>query len=109
MKNEMIAKVLKELRKQNSLTVHDVVLKLSDKAIHVADKTLYGWESGQAQPDADTLLVLCEIYQVDDILSTFGYKENTPINATEYEKKVIFALREHPEMASAVNKLLDIE
>ena len=108
MKNEMIAKVLKELRKQNSLTVHDVVLKLSDKSINVADKTLYGWESGQAQPDADTLLVLCEIYQVDDILSTFGYKENTPINATEYEKKVIFALREHPEMASAVNKLLDI-
>ena len=52
MKNEMIAKVLKELRKQNSLTVHDVVLKLSDKAINVADKTLYGWESGQAQPDA---------------------------------------------------------
>ena len=103
MKNEMIAKVLKELRKQNSLTVHDVVLKLSDKSINVADKTLYGWESGQAQPDADTLLVLCEIYQVDDILSTFGYKENTPINATEYEKKVIFALREHPEMASAVN------
>ena len=50
MKNEMIAKVLKELRKQNSLTVHDVVLKLSDKAINVADKTLYGWESGQAQP-----------------------------------------------------------
>ena len=99
----------KELRKQNSLTVHDVVLKLSDKSINVADKTLYGWESGQAQPDADTLLVLCEIYQVDDILSTFGYKENTPINATEYEKKVIFALREHPEMASAVNKLLDIE
>lgn len=109
MKNEMIAKVLKELRKQNSLTVHDVVLKLSDKSINVADKTLYGWESGQAQPDADTLLVLCEIYQVNDILSTFGYKENTPINATEYEKKVIFALRKHPEMVSAVNKLLEIE
>lgn len=46
MKNEMIAKVLKELRKKNSLTVHDVVVKLSDKSINVADKTLYGWESG---------------------------------------------------------------
>ena len=109
MKNEMIAKGLKELRKQNSLTVHDVVLKLSDKSINVADKTLYGWESGQAQPDVDTLLILCEIYQVDDILSTFGYKENLTINATEYEKKVISALREHPEMVPAINKLLDIE
>ena len=68
MKKEMIAKVLKELRKKNSLTVHDVVIKLSDKSINVADKTLYGWESGQAQPDADTLLVLCEIYHVDEIL-----------------------------------------
>ena len=109
MKNEMIAKVLKELRRKNSLTVHDVVVKLGDKSINIADKTLYGWESGQAQPDVDTLLILCEIYQVDDILSTFGYKENLTINATEYEKKVISALREHPEMVPAINKLLDIE
>lgn len=46
MKNEMIAKVLKELRRKNSLTVHDVVVKLGDKSINIADKTLYGWESG---------------------------------------------------------------
>ena len=109
MKNEMIAKVLKELRRKNSLTVHDVVVKHGDMSINIADKTLYGWESGQAQPDADTLLILCEIYQVDDILSTFGYKENLSINATEYEKKDISAMREHPEMAPAINKLLDIE
>lgn len=46
MKNEMIAKVLKELRKKNSMTVHDVVVRLGNKSINIADKTLYGWESG---------------------------------------------------------------
>ena len=109
MKNEMIAKVLKELRKQNEMSVRDVVIKLEDKSVKIADKTLYGWESGQAQPDADTLLILCEIYHVNDILSTFGYKNSPPLNPTEFEKKLIIALREHPEMTPAIVKLLDMD
>lgn len=32
MKNEMIAKVLKEARKQNALSVKDVVCRLEDKS-----------------------------------------------------------------------------
>ena len=61
MKNEKIAKVLKESRKRNRLSVGDVVTRLADHSCKVAEKTVYGWESGQAQPDADTLLLLCEI------------------------------------------------
>lgn len=109
MKNEMIAKVLKELRKQNEMSVRDVIMKLEAKSVNIAEKTLYGWESGQAQPDADTLLILCEIYHVNDILSTFGYKASLPLNPTEFEKKIILALREHPEMTPAITKLLDID
>ena len=108
MKNEMIAKALKELRKQNNLTVREVVAKLENHSKNVAEKTLYGWESGQSQPDADTLLVLCEIYNVNDILTTFGYCNNTPITLTEFEKKIIINLRKHPEMTDAIKKLLDM-
>lgn len=109
MKNEMIAKVLKEARKQNALTVRDVVYRLEDKSLNVAEKTVYGWENGQSQPDADTLLLLCEIYNIDDILGTFGYSEHVPIHITAFEKKLILNLRKHPEMLDAVKKLLDMD
>lgn len=109
MKNEMIAKVLKEVRKQNALSVKDVVYKLQDKNLSVAEKTVYGWESGQSQPDADTLLLLCEIYNIEDILGTFGYNETPSLQITNFERKLIFNLRQHPEMLDAVKKLLDME
>lgn len=71
MKNANIAKVLKEYRKQNQLSVNDVVVCLSEKDLNVSPKTIYGWESGQSQPDADTLMLLCEIYNITDILGCF--------------------------------------
>lgn len=46
MKNDNIAKKLKFYRKQNNLSVHDVACQLSIDQNVVADKTIYGWESG---------------------------------------------------------------
>ncbi len=48
MKNDNIAKKLKFYRKQNNLTVHDVASRLSVDQNIVADKTIYGWESGDS-------------------------------------------------------------
>lgn len=75
MKNPNISKVLKTYRKLNHYSVNDLVLKLEDHRLPVAPKTIYGWESGQTQPDADTLLTLCKIYNIDNILGTFGYND----------------------------------
>lgn len=108
MKNEKIAKVLKEHRKQSQLSVHDVALRLSQRSSPVAEKTVYGWESGQSQPDADTLLVLCDIYEIEDILETFGYKNKPPLNITSFERELIVRLRNNPQMLPAVKKLLDM-
>ena len=60
MRNEYIPKVLKEYRKKNHYTVNDVSLMLRERSLEVAPKTIYGWESGQANPSADMLLTLCE-------------------------------------------------
>ena len=79
MRNELIPKVLKEYRKQNNYSVNDVALLLHERSFDVAAKTIYGWESGQAQPSADILLTLCEIYKVADILSAFGYNNEEDI------------------------------
>ena len=108
MKNEMIAKVLKETRKQNALSVKDVVSRLHDKSLSVSEKTIYGWENGQSQPNADTLLVLCEIYNINDILGAFGYNDKHSLEITHIEENIILSLRKHPEMLNAVKKLLDM-
>ena len=108
MKNENIAKVLKECRKQNNLSVKDVSERLSEKSLVVAEKTIYGWESGQSQPDADTLLILCDIYKINDILGTFGYTEKSNFAITKNEQNLILKYREHPELQDAINKLLDL-
>lgn len=109
MKNETIAKVLKESRKQNALSVRNVAARLESKSLMVAEKTIYGWENGQSQPNADTLLVLCEIYNINDILGTFGYKDNPSMEITNFEKTMILHLRQHPEMVEAIKKLLDMK
>lgn len=106
MRNELIAKVLKEYRKKNNLSVADVALLLHDQNIDVASKTIYGWESGQAKPSADILLTLCELYNITDILSVFGYREQKDFHITASEQRLIEAYRAHPQLQEAVNILL---
>lgn len=110
MKNKMIATVLKEYRNKNNYTVSEVARILSDeKSMQFAEKTIYGWESGHAQPDADTLLTLCDIYNIKDILGTFGYKTGHPFNLTRREQDLIIRYRNRPKLQRAVDKLLDLE
>ena len=111
MKNEKISHALKIYRTQNNLPVAQVSELLSSQNIAVAEKTIYGWESGQAQPDADTLLRLCKIYHIDDILSTFGYEPRQAQlpQPTLFELELIKQYRAHPEHQAAIHKLLDLE
>ena len=111
MKNDNIAKKLKFYRKQNNLLVHDVACQLSIDQNVVADKTIYGWESGQAQPDADILLKLCKIYHIDNILEAFGYDEGLSVyvQPTVFEMKLLKSYREHPELHPAIHKLLGLD
>lgn len=106
MKNEMIPKVLKEYRKRNQYTVNDVAVLLNERSINVAPKTIYGWESGQSQPSADVLLTLCEIYNVKNILNTFGYNGDGDFQLSSQERALIKSYRAHPELQEAVNILL---
>ena len=79
MSRESVASVLKKKRKESGLDVESVVSILHEQyEIKISVKTLYSYESGHRQPDADTLLALCEIYEIEDILSAFGYKKEEP-------------------------------
>ncbi len=110
MKNPNISRVLKAYRKLNHLSVNDIVLKLESHNLPVAAKTVYGWESGQTQPDADTLLVLCKIYHIDDILGTFGYRDAAdPLSLSEEERNLVMHYRVYPDMQRAIKKLLEMD
>lgn len=106
MQNEMIPKMLKEYRKRNHFTVKDVSLMLHERSMEVAPKTIYGWESGQASPSASMLLTLCEMYNITDILSVFGYSDSDDFQISKSEQSLIEAYRKHPELHEAVGILL---
>ena len=109
MANDIIPQILKEYRKKNNLSVNDVSILLRDRSYTVAPKTIYGWESGQANPSADMLLTLCEMYNITDVLSVFGYKKDgESFYVSPSERALIESYRKHPDMQKAVNKLLDL-
>ena len=62
-----VSAILKEKRKELGLSVKTVLDMLQSYGVDISDKTLYGWESGHRQPDADTFLALCQIYGIDTL------------------------------------------
>ena len=111
MKNEMIAKVLKKYRKNNKLTVNEVAELLNERSLTVATKTIYGWENDHTEPNLHTLVLLCHLYEIDDISSAFGFTSadsGLNINPTEFELELIRRYREYPSLQPAINKLLDL-
>ncbi len=112
MNKNTISTILKYHRKLNELSVKDVSQYLKHQGKTAAPKTIYGWESGQTQPSADTLMYLCRLYQIDDILGTFGYIQSSdekPLHLSPHERELIRAYREQTDMQPSVDKLLDIQ
>lgn len=110
MKNPRIATVLKYYRKLNELSVNDVSDIFKQHHNNVAPKTIYGWESGNTQPDADTLMFLCELYHIENILETFGYREVSPnFHVNDFERKLVENYRKNEDFQPAIKKLLELE
>lgn len=110
MRNEKIGNVLKKYRKLNGLSVHDVALILhQDYQLQVAEKTIYGWESNQAHPTSDMFLILCEIYQINNIADPFfGNRTSREFAITSEERALIQSYRKHPQCQEAIRQLLEL-
>ncbi len=110
-RNQNIGRILRQYRQQNSFTVTDVANQLKTEEKFVSPKTIYGWENGHAFPDADTLLKLCNIYGIHNLLSTFGYNDlpsSSTLSLSEKEQQLICRYRSMPELQPAIDKLLDL-
>ena len=108
MKSRQIGEILRKYRKQRGWSVADVAIQLRENyKVNVAEKTIYGWESDQSYPRTETLLLLCELYQIESLTNDFVVPTNTnefPI--TTEERKLIEKYRQHPEFRNAIKKLL---
>ena len=68
-----IGKTLKEYRIASKISVKEISELLTSKGYKASEKTIYSWESGNSSPSPDALLAMCSAYNIDDILSAFGY------------------------------------
>lgn len=81
MTKEEIAKILKQLRLDAGFTQTEAAKRIGRK-----QQTLASWETGQSQPDANTLFVLCRIYDTT-VDKAFGFEDEN--NITRYELALI--------------------
>lgn len=81
--NADLGSVLREHRIKEKITVKQVSDFLTNKGFRASEKTIYSWEKGGSQPSPDVFLLLCRMYNISNILETFGYNK---------EKKDSFAL-----------------
>lgn len=68
---QAIGSRLKERRKSLKMKIKDVITLLSNHGINISEKTLYSWERCHRQPDADTFILLCKIYNIKDSIDYF--------------------------------------
>ena len=106
MRNDQIGLLLRRYRKLNQLTIHDVVLELSDKyGVQVAEKTIYGWESNQAHPTTDVFVALCDIYKIGNITEALD-GDAKGFMITPEEREIVERYRQNSDLQPAVRKLL---
>lgn len=81
MTKQEIGSILMKLREQSGKSREEVA-ELLGKSV----KTIGHWETGYAQPDANTLFLLCTIYDAD-LNSSFGFcsKQKSGANSVETE------------------------
>lgn len=66
------AATLKNSRLEAGFSQKDICDKLG-----VKQATFSAWETGRAEPSLDMLLKLCQLYNICDVLTAFGYRNNS--------------------------------
>lgn len=82
--NEILINKLKNARIDKGLKQYDVATLLGIKP-----NTISNWEKGRTEPDIDTFIKLCNIYDIDcaNLLSSFNERQriSPDISLSEYE------------------------
>lgn len=68
-----IGKTLKEHRISAKMSVKAISDLLTNRGYKASESTIYSWENGNSQPTPGALLTMCTAYNIDNVLSVFGY------------------------------------
>lgn len=106
--NSNLIERLKEARLRSGLKQSDVA-----ELLGVKKNTISNWENGKANPDIDSLIRLCEIYEVScSTLLELSYGDTTDgtIILSEFEKSLILKYRSSDSITKElVHRSLGIE
>ena len=97
---EDIGIILKQLRADAGMTQKEVAEALGRK-----QQVIGHWETGYAQPDANTLFVLCDLYGAD-ISEAFGFTKKSWY-VSDKERRIIDVYRMFPDMQTSVDMFVD--
>lgn len=108
-----IGSILKECRIKAGISVEQISSILIQKGYKASPKTIYSWENGGSNPTPDALLEMCDVYKVENILSTFGYngyRDDGSLQLNLQETEMIEKYRFlNPDGQETVRKVLDRE
>lgn len=77
---EILATRLKHFRIEKNLKRKEVAARLN-----VTTSAISYWETGKRIPDADTLLEICKLYDIQSIGQLFGNSEQMDITPLEHQ------------------------
>ena len=90
-KSKYLGGIIKSLRESRGISAKEMPRLLSAHGFNIKYPTYMGYESGNSTPNADLFLALCDIFQVDNILSTFGFGDGpAPASVVSREIDGIF-------------------
>ena len=69
-----IGSTLKQLRISKNLSIDDVAHYFIKNSILISNKTIYGWENDFSYHPLNKFLLLCELYEIENIIKTFNLK-----------------------------------
>ena len=62
-----IVSTLKQIRKSKNLSIDDVAYFFTKNDTLISNKTIYGWENDFSYPPLNKFILLCEMYEINDI------------------------------------------
>lgn len=100
--------VLKTLRKRAGFSQKEVYEKFN-----IPQSTFSSWETGKADPPAEMLMRLCNLYGVTDVLLEFGYDHNPGDGTVQPTCNELYLIEKYRQLddfgRKAVNAIMDIE
>lgn len=84
----ILSEKLREKRRTSGLKVQEVLDRLKDYGVNISDKTLYHWENGKRNPNADEFFALCEIYEVESLNEFRGTEKSSEPESSEDKQNI---------------------